>query len=149
MKLIDYVLDAFAWIEYAIGSAMGKFVDRILKNAPCYTPSVVIAELSDKFHRESKFEEWDVLFRFIKNRSTVVPLDEILADQSGKQKHLLRKMEEKDVDMSQIGLADAIIYQTTLNLKGTLVTGDDHFKSVPFVVFLKDEKQLTNELEEI
>ena len=147
--MTEYVLDAFAWIEYSIGSIMGKFVDGFLKNAPCYTPSIVLAELSDKFHRESKLAEWALLFRFIKSRSTVIPLDEVLADQSGKQKHLLRNMKVREIDMSQVGLADAIIYQTTLNLKGKLVTGDDHFKNVPHVVFLKDETQTKNELEKI
>jgi len=50
--------------------------------------------------------------------------------------------------MSQIGLLGAIIYQTTLNIKAKLVTSDNNFKNVSNVVFLKDEKQLTNELEE-
>ncbi|MHA1112630.1 MAG: PIN domain-containing protein [Promethearchaeota archaeon] len=145
----EYVLDAFAWVEYSIGSIMGKFIDEILKNAPCYTPTIALAELSDKFHRESKLEEWALLFRFIKSRSSVIPLDEVLAVQSGKQKHLLRNMKVKKIDMSQVGLADAIIYQTTLNFKCKLVTGDDHFKNVPYVVFLKDETQIKNELEKI
>ncbi len=145
--MTEYVLDAFAWIEYSIGSSMGVFVNHILKNSPCYTPSIVLGELSDKFHRESKLEEWELLFRFIKSRSTVIPLDEVVAAQSGKQKHLLRNMDVEEIDMSQIGLADAIIYQTTLNLKGKLLTGDGHFKKVPNVLFLKEKAQITKELE--
>ena len=53
-----YVLDSYAWVEYIIGSPMGRFVQLFLDMAElCYTPSIVIAELSTKFEREDKQKE--------------------------------------------------------------------------------------------
>ena len=51
MKIImnyKFALDSYAWIEYAIGSQMGEFINFIIKYTTCITPSIVIAELSDK-----------------------------------------------------------------------------------------------------
>jgi len=51
----SYVIDTFAWVEYALGTEMGAFVAELL-NAPdstLYTPAIVIAELSFKFNNEN------------------------------------------------------------------------------------------------
>jgi len=61
-----YALDSYAWIEYAIGSTMGEFVKEVLELAICFTPSIVIAELSFKFTNEQNVEDWLKLLKFIK-----------------------------------------------------------------------------------
>lgn len=130
-----FVLDSYAWVEYAIGSKMGGFVDFILKKSSCITPSIVIAELSDKFHRESKLSEWLILFKFIKHNSRVISLDDNLAEKSGRCKLTLRNMQEPGE--KKIGLADAIIYQTAIDHNSKLVTGDEHFEKIKNVISLK------------
>ena len=136
-----YVLDSYAWVEYFIGSPMGRFVQLFLDMAEqCYTPSIVIAELSTKFERGNKQKEWETLFKFIKNKSSIVSLDRNLANQSGKLKIKLREKEKT------IGLADAIIYQTAINLNASLITGDKHFEDFPEIIYLKDSNRVKNAL---
>jgi predicted nucleic acid-binding protein len=145
----NYLLDTYAWVEYVIGSNMGEFVDTMLKtNNIFYTPSIVIAELSDKFNREDKLNEWNTLYKFIKHNSEIVILDEVLANQSGKQKKELReKLADLENQDNKVGLADAIIYQTALNLKGKLITGDSHFENIEGVLYLKNSDSLQKELD--
>ena len=142
-----YILDSFAWVEYAIGSFMGEFVDFLLNKAECFTPSIVIAELSYKFHRENKLKDWGLLYKFIKNSTQILPLSEMLAFQSGHQKTKLR---EKQLPGEQkVGLADAIIYQTSLNHEAKLVSGDKHFKNIKNVVYLKNKIKIKQEMKKI
>ena len=86
-----YVIDSFAWIEYVIGSEMGKFVNQVLsaKHIEIFTPSMVIAELSFKFQNET-LGDWDLFFRFIKSKTAIVSLDSLTAEKGGVQKFLLR-----------------------------------------------------------
>ncbi len=142
-----YVLDSYAWVEYVIGSLMGEFVEFLLNNADCFTPTIVIAELSDKFHREKKLKDWELLFKFLKNTTQIIPLSEMLAFQSGQQKTKLRK---KHLPGDQkVGLADAIIYQTSLNHEAKLVSGDDHFKNIKNVIYLKNKSKIKQEMKRI
>jgi len=132
---VKLALDSYAWVEYASGSQIGEFVDFLLNHAECITPSIVIAELSDKFHREERIGEWQVLYKYIKHKTTIITLDGDLADLSGGCKKWLR--DSQKAREKKAGLADAIIYQTAL-LKGCkLVTGDEHFEAVADVVYLK------------
>ncbi len=141
------MFDSYAWVEYAIDSKMGQFVDYLLRESICYTPAIVIAELSDKFHREDRPTEWKLLFKFIKTRSTIIPFDEDLANQSGRMKVALRKNQK--AGEQKIGLADAIIFQTALNLEAKLVTGDEHFQNSTNVIYLKNRENLERERERI
>jgi len=136
-----YALDSYAWIEYAIGSTMGEFVKEVLELAICFTPSIVIAELSFKFTNEQNVEDWLKLLKFIKVKTQTVPLDESLSNKSGEQKFFLRKLEKK------IGLSDAIIYQTSISIGARLISGDDHFKNIPNVIFLKNVQIIEKELQ--
>ncbi len=140
MRIMSYkfVIDSYAWVEYLLGSTAGKFVDFLLKNASCITPSIVIAELSDKFHREKNLKEWQILCKFIKHKTEIISLDAILADHSGKCKNFLRRQQLPNE--RKVGLADAIIYQTSISQDSRLVTGDEHFESSKSVVYLKNRK---------
>jgi len=127
-----FVLDSYAWVEYSLGSTMGKFVDFLLKNTSCITPSIVIAELSDKFHREKNLKEWQILFKFIKHKTEIISLDAMLAHQSGECKNFLRGQQQSSE--KKVGLADAIIYQTSISQDSRLVTRDEHFEATKEVV---------------
>ncbi len=101
---------------------------------------MVIAELLFKFQNET-LGDWDLFFRFIKSKTAIVSLDSLTAEKGGVQKFLLRSK------VPDIGLADAIIYQTALNLDAVLISGDAHFKDVPNVIYLKDPIQINTELD--
>jgi len=116
------VLDTYAWIEYFKGSMekARKFIDG---NFELFTPSIVIAELSDKYRREN-IQEWEVRNRFIKLKSRIIYLDEKIADKAGELKQLLRKT-HKDA-----GIADAIILAHAYALDAKILTGDEHLKDL-------------------
>ncbi len=59
----DAVIDSYAWIEYFKGSEHGKRAKKYIESGYCVTPTIVLAELSDKYHREGwKFWEEDLEF---------------------------------------------------------------------------------------
>ena len=47
-----YVVDTFAWIEYFNGSEQGKKAKDYIEGEEIATPSIVIAEFTDKYQRE-------------------------------------------------------------------------------------------------
>ena len=48
----DAVIDSYAWIEYFKGTESGKRAEGYIEAGNCATPTIVLAELSDKYHRE-------------------------------------------------------------------------------------------------
>jgi predicted nucleic acid-binding protein len=135
-----YVLDSFAWVEYVLGSPMGSFVEYLLKipDVELITPSIVIAELSFKFQLEQN-PKWDMLRKFIKIKTKSIDLTYEMAEKSGTQKLQLRKT------IKGIGLADAIIYQTSIEMSAKLVTGDPHFEMIKDVVYLARPEDIEKE----
>ncbi|MCF2141790.1 MAG: PIN domain-containing protein [Candidatus Lokiarchaeota archaeon] len=128
---------------------MGELVQFLLNHekCQCFTPSIVIAELSDKFNRENKQEKWKILLKFINNKTEIVNLDIKLADQAGKIKIDLRKMQQSRTQ--KLGLADAIIYQTAVHKEAKLISGDEHFKDFSGVIYLKSKKRREMEIQRL
>ncbi len=125
------VLDTYAWIEYFRGSAEGSAVSKYLeKGFQPFTPSIVIAELSDKYRREG-INEWPVRRSFIKLKSKILHLDELTADRAGELKQTLRKK------FKDAGLADAIVWAHSLQNDALVVTGDKHLREMENAVNLK------------
>ena len=118
------VLDTYAWVEYFKGAEEGKKVkDFIEGKFQLFTPSIVIAELSDKYRREA-VPNWDFINGFIRIKTKILILDENIADKAGELKQELRKR-HKDVS-----LADAIVLAHSLNISARILTGDKHFKNL-------------------
>ncbi|MCS7104111.1 MAG: type II toxin-antitoxin system VapC family toxin [Thermofilaceae archaeon] len=128
----EYVIDAYAWIEYFKGSRSGEVAKRYIEEESSATPTVVIAELSRKLLREVErgVETLDgrrVKLEFIVAVTEVVDLTRRIAELAG----------EIDVErkrkVSNWGLADSIILATARLCNAKVVTGDKHFAD------LKDE----------
>jgi hypothetical protein len=47
-----YVIDSFAWFEYFLGSNAGVRAKPYIEAGKAITPTIVIAELADKYERE-------------------------------------------------------------------------------------------------
>lgn len=124
-----YVIDSYAWIEYFKGSKSGEKVKKFIEKNLCITPSVVIAELSAKYHREN-WTFWEEDYQFILANSLIVDLTHEIAKLAGKTRQEMRKF------VKDFGLVDAIILETARvnNLK--VITGDRHFKEVKDTVFI-------------
>ncbi len=125
-----YVLDSHAWIEYFQGTKTGEKVRQIIEMKNCFTPTIVIAELADKYSRENHgYFERDL--DFIETNSAIVELDMKVAQNAGKMKHAVRKKYDNN-----FGLSNAIVLATAKKLGAIVVTGDTHFKNLKNVEFL-------------
>ena len=118
----DYLIDSYAWVEYYLGTEKGVKIKEIIEKKRIATPVFAIAELSDKFARESN--DFNAFFQFINSRSTILPIAVQAAIDAGKFKSEMRKK------FKQFCLADAIIYLTSRSINSKLLTGDEHFKGL-------------------
>jgi len=125
----DYVFDSYAWIEYFAGTSKGKTVNKYLSEGSVVTPSIVIAELSDKYHREG-WTAWPEDLLFITARTVVFDLGLKIASEAGRLKSEVRRKN------SGFGLADAIVYQTAEVLGAKVVTGDKHFNGLKRAILI-------------
>ncbi len=126
---VDLVLDSFAWIEYFRDSRLGREVDRKLRGSRCATPSIVLAELADKYTREG-IPDLSRDLDFIEARTTVIPLDRGIAEEAGRLKTEMRE------SAPDVPLADGIVYATARRLGADVLTGDPHFRGRRGVVYL-------------
>src|SRR6266540_2132516 len=76
------VLDSFAWIEYFSGSLRGEKVRQFVEGGSALTPTIVIAEVSEKYARMELDPEPRLVF--IAARSGTVVLDDELARTAGR-----------------------------------------------------------------
>jgi len=120
----EYVVDAYAWVEYLIGSEIGARVKVVLEdgNIGIYTCAVTLGEVISKVARE----EQDVCaaYRILLSNSDVIDVDEELSKQTGMIHAEMRKS-RKD-----FGLADAFVLATARKLGARILTGDPHFQGI-------------------
>lgn len=119
------VVDTSAWIEWLVGSAVGK---RLAKEIPekslCIVPTIVQLELSKWLWRELGEAQADQVIAYTL-KCRVEPLDTataLLASDLHRQ--------------HKLATADAIVYATAVKHGAELLTCDAHFKDLPGVVLL-------------
>lgn len=117
-----YVVDSFAWFEYFSGSAAGARAKPFIESSKGMTPTIVIAELSEKYQREKLAFDEDL--HFIIRMTRVVPLDTGIAEKAGILSH------ERKRKVKRWGLADSIVLATARKHKAKIVTGDEHFQDL-------------------
>jgi predicted nucleic acid-binding protein len=119
-----YVLDAYAWIEYLIGSRAGETVKSLLdgERTEVYTCAVTLAEVVSKTAREGGDAElaYDILL----SNSEVVNADAALSKDAGVLHAALRKT------IPDFGLADAYVLALARRTKAKVLTGDPHFRGI-------------------
>lgn len=128
--MAEYIIDAYAWIEYLDGSSRGAKVKNIIDHQKnkVHTCAVTIAEIVSKFLRRNFDPE--IAFNAIIANSHVIPVDEKLSFVTG-QLHAEMRKHVKD-----FGLADAYILACAKNYNAKIVTGDPHFTTVKDVVII-------------
>lgn len=117
------VVDTSAWIEWLVGSAVGR---RLAKEIPekslCIVPTIVQLELSKWLWRELGEAQADQVIAYTL-KCRVEPLDtatSLLAADLHRQ--------------HKLATADAIVYATAVKHGAELLTCDAHFKDLPGVV---------------
>jgi predicted nucleic acid-binding protein len=132
----NYIIDTYAWIEYFKASKMGEFAKEYIESEHSVTPTIVVSEISRKLRKdiESGNETYEGRIRrleFIRSTSRIVDLDFETAVEAG-------EINEKFKDKAKgWGLVDSIILCTAQGLEGKVVTGDDHFRELDDVIFIK------------
>lgn len=116
------LVDTSAWIEWLVGSALGK---RLGKQIPdkqeCIVPTIVQLELSKWLVRELGDDQADQMIAYTQ-KCVVVPLDTSIA--------LLAADLHRE---HKLATADAIVYATAQHEGAELLTCDAHFQGLPDV----------------
>ncbi|MBX5321943.1 MAG: PIN domain-containing protein [Candidatus Bathyarchaeota archaeon] len=126
----DYVIDAYAWVEYLIGSETGAKVKAILEegNTGIYTSAVTLAEIISKVARERK--DIETTYKILTTNSDIIDADEELSKQAGIIHAQMRKT------IKDFGLADAYVLATAKKLKTKILSGDPHFQNIKQAILI-------------
>ena len=132
----NYIIDTFAWIEYFKASEMGGSAKEFIESDHSVTPTIVVSEISRKLKKDIEVgnETREGRLRrleFIRSTSRIVDLDFEIALEAGEVS------EDLKAEVNGWGLADSIILCTAKSLKGKVVTGDEHFRHLDNVIFIK------------
>ena len=116
------VVDTSAWIEWLVGSVVGRRLRReIPQRDACIVPTIVQLELSKWLTREVGEERADEVIAYTQ-KCVVVPLDTTIA--------LLAADLHREHGLAT---ADAIVYATARHQAAELLTCDAHFERLPGV----------------
>lgn len=117
------VVDTSAWIEWLVGSAVGKKLAKEFPEKPlCIVPTIVQLELNKWLWRELGEAQADQVIAYTM-KCRVEPLDTSTALLSA-DLHRQHKL----------ATADAVVYATAVQHGAELLTCDAHFKGLPGVV---------------
>lgn len=123
------VIDSFAWLEYFAGSNSGLKAKPFIENGKGITPTIIIAELSEKYRREKLAFNADL--NFIAAKTRVVTLDSEIAVNAGALSYERKRL------VKRWGLVDSIVLATARKHKGRIVTGDEHFRDLTEAIMIK------------
>lgn len=134
---MNVVVDSYAWIELFLGSEKGEKVQQIMLGAEeIRTPDIVLAEISRKYQRE-KFNEKRVRSRLevIGSTSLVTPVTITIALRAGRAYFELTEKAKRERRRSP-SLFDAIVLATAREYDSKVLTGDQHFESLPETILI-------------
>jgi predicted nucleic acid-binding protein len=117
-----YVIDSFAWWEYFSGSSAGAKARPFIEDGNGITPTIVVAELSEKYRKEKLHLDDDL--DFIISKTRIVPLSVEIALEAGKLSH------DRKRKIKHWGMADSIVLATAIEFNAKVVTGDEHFRDL-------------------
>lgn len=116
------VIDTSAWIEWLIGSPLGKMIEtQVPPREQIIVPTIVQHELAKWMTRERGEDASDELIAFTM-KCSVVDLDTGLALEAAE---ICRR--------HRLATADAIVYATAIRSQADLLTCEAHFEGLPSV----------------
>lgn len=126
-----YIIDAYAWVEYLIGSEVGNDVEAVLEGEgnEIYTCAVTVAEIISKTAREGR--NYETAYDILVSDSHIIDVDEELSKDAGILHAEMRKTTR------DFGLADAYVLASAKKLNSKILTGDPHFKGVQEAILIK------------
>lgn len=135
------VIDAYAWIEFFIGSKKGSQVKETLEDTEeIYTPGTVLAEIARKYIREGANEKTiDARLQAISSASNIAQIDTATALEAARC-HSELSIRAKRSKLNTPSLFDAIVLATGRTLKSKIITGDEHLKNLPETIWIGEPK---------
>jgi predicted nucleic acid-binding protein len=126
-----YVIDAYAWIEYLIGSKTGEKVKSVLEKETneIYTCAATVAEVVSKTAREDR--EFETAYDILLSNSQIVNIDDEISKEAGVLHCEMRKT-KRDFE-----LADAYVLAVARTVDAKILIGDPHFRGVKEAVMIK------------
>jgi len=120
--MANHIIDTYAWVAYFSGTLGEKAARWIIETGNNQTPTVVLAELKNKYVQEH-LEHFDKDLAFIKRKSFIVPLDEMTAVKAGEIR--------ATIEIEEIGIVDCVLLALSRLTGLKVLTGDEHFKGLP------------------
>jgi uncharacterized protein with PIN domain len=126
------IFDAYAWVEYALDSPKAERVAELLENASeAFTPASALAELKESMLRQRiRAPIIDRILTYIKSRTRVVEINSTVAELAGEINFTQKKT------IKDWGMLDSFVYATAKLQRGTVLTGDHHFKQLRDVIYI-------------
>lgn len=126
-----FVIDAYAWIEYLIGSKAGEKVKSVLEeeNNEIYTCAVTVAEVISKTTREGR--NFETAYDILISNSQIINIDEENSKEAGMLHSEMRKTKR------DFGLADAYVLAIARRINSKVLTGDVHFRGVKEAILIQ------------
>ena len=126
-----YVVDAWTWVEYLIGSESGAKLREVLEedSSEVYTCAITLGEVTSKVAREGR--DVEAAYTMLLSNSQVINVDEELSKHAGLLHCEMRRIKR------DFGPADAYVLATARKLKAKVLTGDMHFNGVKEAVLIK------------
>jgi len=130
-------VDAYAWVEFFLGSGKGSKVKELIETADdAYTPDTVLAELARKYLRERSPEK-QVRERLtaIHGASQVLKISSELAV-LGSKAYLELSERAKKRRLQSPSLFDGLVLGAARLHDAKVVTGDPHFEDLPETIWI-------------
>ena len=125
-----FIVDAWAWIEYFIGSEKGLTLKKLIKNKmnKFITMECTISELKSYCLRTG--QDFNRIYNALKRNSIFLPVLQETWLVAAEIKHETRKK------IKDFGLIDSILVAKQREFNCTIVSGDRHFKGMKKVVYI-------------
>lgn len=120
------LVDSWAWIEYFKGSPAGEKAKAIIESGRQLLLAAINVSEIYLFLLRNKPADSERLMKFVLDSSFVIPLETAAALKASKIKHT-----------HKMGLADAIVMATAEENKAEILTGDEDFKDMKNVIYIR------------
>ena len=125
----DMLIDSWVWVELFEGSQKGAKARELMRGEKLYASALTLAEIAFWCMRSDRNPKQ--YLDAIKSNAVILSVDEITAETAGR---VLANLRKKAPGM---GMVDAILYVQAIASGVPLLTGDEHFKNLDGVQFIK------------
>ena len=126
------IVDAYAWVEYALDGPHAEVINRWFTDADeVFTPASVIGEIKESMLRHNiESSKISLILAYIRSKSSIINIDADMAERAGEINFNYKKT------IKGWGMLDSLVYASATAKDGKILTGDLHFKDLPNVVYI-------------